>query len=227
MAERSLLDTVVGIASLAGLLAGGIWYATGLQNQLESAQREIAELRSRLETVSSNTATVARGEKGEQGERGETGPKGEKGDRGPPGAGGADLDAEGLREMVDRLVAEQVALLKIPTSSSQAATTTFVDSSGTFDLAKCIPVDQLRSNPSVTVKEGSEFCGADGQVLMVVGEVRVEAKKLFYQVPGDNLRSATMSSKTKVEWEKRPFVVQRFAENADGEGVATIRFVDG
>lgn len=71
MAERSMLDTVVGIGSLATLLAGGIWYATGLQNQLDTANRQINELRSKLDTVS-GPSTGAPGPQGPVGPAGET-----------------------------------------------------------------------------------------------------------------------------------------------------------
>ena len=142
MSERSLLDTVVGVASLGGLLAGGIWYATGLQNQLDDAKREITDLRAKLESVSSqNAVSAARGPKGEKGDPGDPGPQGPRGERGPQGEQGgqgpkgdqgssASLSPAQIQQVVEQVIA------KLPTNTTggNMKTVAYADSSQLFDL---------------------------------------------------------------------------------------------
>ncbi|MER9682612.1 collagen-like protein [Mesorhizobium sp. M0184] len=188
---RHLLDTVVGVVSLAGLLAGGIWYATGLQNQLDAAQREITDLRTKLDTVSAanSSAKGIKGDKGDPGDqgpiglrgpKGDVGPQGDAGPMGPPGKDGAGggIDEGELESLVDAAVTERMASL--PKSGEGVVT----QQPGVFDFSKCISVAALTVKETATIGPNLEICSSNGELLARITGVDKMSSRLYFEIPG-------------------------------------------
>lgn len=206
MAEgnRNLLDTAVGVVSLAGLLAGGIWYATGLQSQLDSAQREITDLRAKLDTVSAANVSAKgiKGDKGDLGDVGPTGPRGPKGDQGPQGdagpagkEGSGGVDESKLRALVAAAVAAQAAK-----SQPSVVNNALVDAAGKFDTSKCILDSDVRSVPLLTVKAGMQFCKADGTLLTIVEKI-APGNVILFRNPGSGRWYVYQGEKNGFKWD--------------------------
>lgn len=225
MAEgRNLLDTVVGIASLAGLLAGGIWYATGLQNQLEAAQREITDLRTRLETVSTaNSAVGPRGPKGDPGEPGSQGPRGERGpqgEMGPVGPAGPAGSASGLTEQqVRQIIQQQIA--STPAGSGGTVQLT-LDEADVFNASGCISVDSIKNLDVLTLREGQEFCERSGRLLARVNKFKINGYFVITR-PGDNDDSCSVETTCRMRWlGGKKYTYERVGEDDRGQ-VALLR----
>ncbi|MGV1867952.1 MULTISPECIES: hypothetical protein [unclassified Rhizobium] len=210
MAEgRNLLDTVVGIASLAGLLAGGIWYATGLQNQLESAQREITELRTKLEKVSTSEASVGprgpagpMGPKGDVGDPGPQGPRGllgPQGETGPSGNSSSTMSEAAIKDVVNTLVAQKLAAMpQVPSSSSGGSANASI-ASNPFDTTDCVPWESIKSMQVLTLKKNDTVCAADGRLMgTVVALAKAGFDGSFIQTtaPGDRDKASCRLNET-------------------------------
>jgi Collagen triple helix repeat (20 copies) len=216
MSERSLLDTVVGVASLGGLLAGGIWYATGLQNQLDAAQREITDLRTKLETVSSQNLTAGprgpKGEKGDPGEPGAQGPRGERGLQGEPGPTGADTQASISRSDVSKMISDALGALPAPTAGRVAS------KSSAFSNDECaLDTDFSRLDP-IEIRKGMTVCDASGRLLSTVDEVATRGYVgVGIVVPGRDRWWCSLNSVCQLPWiPNRKFVLERLADDNDG-----------
>lgn len=218
---RNLLDTVVGIVSLAGLLAGGIWYAAGLQNQLNAAQREIVELRTKLESVSNaGTAVGPRGPQGPKGDQGDSGPPGPRGPQGDPGpSGSAGNSGSGLNEQqVRELIQQAVRTLPAPTSIAAAPQT------GTeLDPKACLLSSQVMSSPSFSIAVGQEICDENGALLSTLIEI-TRKKSVFFMVPGKGTIGCSYGAKCSLPWMRgRIFHTERVTESGDASA-ANFRF---
>ncbi|MBB3461566.1 collagen-like protein [Rhizobium sp. BK377] len=233
MSERSLLDTVVGVASLGGLLAGGIWYATGLQNQLDDAKREITDLRAKLESVSSqNAVSAARGPKGEKGDPGDPGPQGPRGERGPQGEQGgqgpkgdqgssASLSPAQIQQVVEQVIA------KLPTNTTggNMKTVAYADSSQLFDLSRCITAAQVKTSLAIALQKGSEICDANGSLLQKVTKIRPDSRSVSFMAPDWGGWDCAQGNRCSFKFDPtRRFVIDRFGDN-NGEPVVTLRFL--
>lgn len=234
MAEgRNLLDTVVGIVSLAGLLAGGIWYATGLQNQLDAAQREITELRSKLETVSLSGPMTGppgprgpKGDKGDPGDPGDTGPQGqrgmqgEQGERGPKGEPGstASLDPSEIEKLVAQLVSERMAATPARVSGVDAPS---------LDTSKCLPLQDALALDVLPLKAGIELCEADGRLVARVEGINMSqtARWLNIVFLGQGRESCALEDRCRFSWagDKR-YIYERLISDG-GEQTAVLRSI--
>ncbi|NEI03678.1 hypothetical protein GUK34_02075 [Rhizobium leguminosarum] len=235
MAEgRNLLDTVVGIASLAGLLAGGIWYATGLQNQLESAQREITELRTRLEKVSASEGVV-----GPRGPAGPQGPKGDQGDVGPAGPQGergavVQASANAIPPISDTELNNRIAnliskkLSSVPNGAAIPSGTVSEQGATIFDSSRCNSVEAASRAEFIELHEGAEFCEQTGRLV-----VSARAPSANYVNFGDTIefvypgtdRTTVCGTKRLCELPWAPdkqFILERYKRGQDGI-VALIR----
>lgn len=222
MAEgRNLLDTVVGIVSLAGLLAGGIWYATGLQSQLDAAQREITELRTKLETVSPPLGVEGprgpKGDPGSEGPQGAQGPRGlqgEPGPMGPPGASGS--GSAGLTEsQVRQLIQQAVSSLPTPSAGSGGITVS-LGGEDVFNSSGCIPVSEVRSLEVLTLRKGQEFCEASGQLVAQVSTAEPRGY-VFITMPGNGWHQCNISDGCKFPWlGSKRYVFERVGEDEEG-----------
>lgn len=228
MAEgRNLLDTVVGIASLAGLLAGGIWYATGLQNQLDAAQREITELRTKLDTVSNpNGVPGPKGEPGPEGPQGPQGPRGlqgEPGPMGPPGPSGT--GAGGLTEtQVRQMIQQAISALPTPAAASTGVNVT-LGGADVFNASGCIPISAIRELEVLTLREGQEFCDTDGRLVGTVGSFSGRGSFVVKR-PGEPQDGCTPGSRCKMRWlGSKTYVYERVGEDDKGR-VALLRLAD-
>ncbi|NML73573.1 hypothetical protein HHL25_05470 [Rhizobium sp. S-51] len=227
MAEgRNLLDTVVGIVSLAGLLAGGIWYATGLQNQLDAAQREITELRTKLETVSKPSGIVGppgpKGDPGPEGPPGPQGPRGYQGDVGPMGPAGS--GAGGLSESQVRQLIQQ-AIQGLPAPSTSGGISVSLDGEDVFDSSGCIPVSGIKSLTTLKLRAGQEFCEADGRL---VGTVSQFFSKGGFAVkrPGEPSDNCSLGNRCKFRWlGSKTYIYERVGEDDKGP-VALLRLAE-
>ena len=216
MAEgRNLLDTVVGIVSLAGLLAGGIWYATGLQNQLESAQREISELRTRLEKVS-----PADGNIGPRGPKGDTGDMGPQGPRGPAGEPGPAIDQAEIMAMISRLAPARA-------SASQQSGNVPTVAETSLDTG-CRLNKEFADLRTFSVRTGIEVCDATGRVLAIVDKVTTDGFPDYigvnFKVPGSkDVFCWKEATSCQVPWlPGKAFYIERLSRDVDG-GVAVLR----
>ncbi len=232
MAEgRNLLDTVVGIVSLAGLLAGGIWYATGLQSQLDAAQREITELRTKLDTVSTPGGSEGprgpKGEVGPEGPQGPQGPRGFQGEAGPMGPPGTSASGSGglTESQVRQLIQQALSSLPASSSSSGGGSTVSVGGEDVFNSAGCIPVSELRSLQVLTLREGQEFCEADGRLVAKITLMR-DSGAFSYQQPGRGVGNCSVNSGCTFRWlGSKRYVYERFGQDERG-GVAMLRLAD-
>lgn len=218
MAEgRSLLDTVVGIASLAGLLAGGIWYATGLQNQLDSAKREIVELRTKLEVVSNPSGVP--GPRGPEGPQGPQGPRGLQGEPGPMGPSGpAGVSTGGLTEAQVRDIIKQ-AVAQLPTAKPGIISAN-MGSSAVFDTSTCIPIADVRGLQVLSLRRGQEFCEADGKLVAIIDSVESRGN-LKITLPGFGTDRCSINSSCTMRWlGGKRFVFERVGE--DDRGVVAL-----
>jgi hypothetical protein len=224
MAEgRNLLDTVVGIVSLAGLLAGGIWYATGLQNQLEAAQRELTELRTKLEKVSNAEATVgprgpsgAQGPKGDQGEPGPQGLRGERGLQGEPGpAGPTSIDQPTLARLIQDAVDRKILTLPSSATSPVAPLTSGLEA---FNTTSCIPASSVKNLPVLTLRAGQEFCASDGALLATVQEFNTRGDRLYMMRPGAGRLWCDLNEECTMRWfDGATYVFERTSEDGKGK----------
>jgi cbb3-type cytochrome oxidase subunit 3 len=232
-------EVIAALIAIVGFLIAGAWYVFSLQNQVEVAQREIIDLRSRLETIATINATKStKGDKGDPGEKGDAGPRGLRGEKGDPGEQGnagpkgemsepgaktasAELTSEQMEKLVD-LVAE-----KLPKVAPQASTNTvsYVDNSGTFDLSKCIPIEQVKTSKTLTLRKGSEICGPDGELLETVTKVHVDYKRIYFANPiSGNWSCDAGESHCSIHGDpQRYFSVERFSDESEKASVV-IRF---
>lgn len=230
MAEgRNLLDTMVGIVSLAGLLAGGIWYATGLQSQLDAAQREITELRTKLDTVSNPNGVPGpqgpKGDVGPEGPQGQQGPRGFQGEPGPMGPSGASgSGASGLTESQVRQMIQQ-AVAGLPTPSASGGISVALSGQDIFNSSGCIPVSEVRNLEVLTLREGQEFCEADGRLTAKITSI-AGTGTLFYTLPGKASSNCALNKQCKLRWlGAKTFVYERLGEDDKGP-VALLRLAD-
>lgn len=70
---KPIAEGMAALIAVIAFIGGGLWYVFTLQNQIESAQKEIVELRTRLETIATINASATNGLKGEKGDKGEKG----------------------------------------------------------------------------------------------------------------------------------------------------------
>jgi hypothetical protein len=222
MAEgRNLLDTVVGIVSLAGLLAGGIWYATGLQSQLDAAQREITELRTKLETVSPPVGVEGprgpKGDPGSEGPQGAQGPRGLQGEPGPMGPpGAATSGAGGLTEsQVKQMIQQAISSLPAPLAGSGGITVS-LGGEDVFNTAGCIPVSEVRNLEVLTLRQGQEFCEATGKLVAQVARAEPDGY-VSITMPGDGNHQCGLNSSCKFPWlGSKRYVFERVGEDEKG-----------
>lgn len=218
MAEgRNLLDTVVGVVSLAGLLAGGIWYATGLQSQLDAAQREITDLRARLEKVSFADGAVGRpspvGPKGELGDAGPPGPRGERGPIGPEGPAGKNgdtLSEEQVKAIALKLVqAELQNSALVPSSAASVATST-------VDGLDCLSAEALAKQSRFSLKSGDRICDQNSNVVAKVLNISHGDSSLQLVVPGGKKTICQQYAVCKFPWSNKSYIYEDMVV-ADGD----------
>lgn len=153
--NRSLLEFVGLLLAIITPVAGGVWYASGLQNELENAKREIVELRTRLEAVQQSSASGFRGQKGDKGDPGDPGPRGLQG---PPGE---TLSEEEVGRIIARYLANNPPTKAIPKTAS------VVDDASAKPDADCVDVGTLETS-SFQLKNGDKVCDQNGKLLATV-----------------------------------------------------------
>lgn len=218
MAEgRNLLDTVLGIASLTGLLAGGIWYATGLQNQLDAAQREITELRSKLDAVSTSTSSGIRGPKGDKGDTGDQGPRGERGPQGEMGPMGQSGGSGGfsetqIRQLVQQLVQQQIASTQNAVGTVQSS----INGSDVFSTSGCTNLSEVRNLDLLTLRPAQEFCDQSGRLVARVRKFS-ETQHVYIERPGESGDSCALGYSCKLRWlNGKSYTYERYGEDENG-----------
>lgn len=219
---RGLLDTVVGIASLVGLLAGGIWYATGLQNQLDAAKREIIELRTKLDSVATVDKTAGlRGPQGDKGDMGDTGPQGPRGERGPQGEKGPKgEDGKGVTQAeLDAAVVRAIAERPVQTTTAASTSTPSPSAVAMFDTGSCIASTQIKSSKYFVLSEGQEICGGDGELLTRFVGMGPGDSAMFFN-PGYGNWSCGPGQKCRFDWyQGKRFHLERAKAEADKPSV--------
>jgi hypothetical protein len=222
---RGLLDTVVGIASLIGLLAGGIWYATGLQNQLDAAQREITDLRAKLENVAmADKAVGPRGPKGDKGDIGDTGPQGLRGERGPQGepgpqGAGGGVDQQQIGQIVARIV--QAELAKMPAATGSSVTAEIPD---IFKAGSCISISNVNGKKIVFLQKNQEFCDESGALLARIDDIRSSPPYTILATRPGKLRwVCQINNRCSLPWsDSSKYIYERIGKD-DNVAIAMLR----
>ncbi len=237
MAEggKSFLDTAGGLITLVGAVAGLTAYCVSLQFSLNQANREIERLDKQVEVLATKPPAGVPGPKGDKGDKGETGPQGPAGPQGPRGLqgeqgpmgspGAAGSTSGGLTEAQVRQLIQQ-ALSSIPTASSSGGTITVtLGGEDIFRSAGCIPVSSVRNLQVLTLREGQEFCEADGRLIARIG--RIEASGYFnVSRPGLMGDGCGLGNQCNMRWlGGKRFVYERVGEDDKGK-VALLRLVN-
>jgi hypothetical protein len=222
----SVAEVTAAVIAILTALVVVVWYVFSLQNQVEVAQREIVELRSRIETIAAASADKSKGEKGEPGERGpkgekgdagERGLRGEKGDKGDPGSGG-NVDQTALRSLILDTVRVEVA--KLPAaSSSVSASSDINEAMELFNANGCISVNDVKGKELLTLKAGMEFCDASGRVVLRFTEVATNrTSTIYFTKPGRGTDNCYYEHKCDFfdTFFGNSYVYERFADEGDG-----------
>lgn len=221
---RNLLDTVVGIVSLAGLLAGGIWYATGLQNQLDAAQREITELRTKLDSVTMpNGMPGPKGDPGPEGPPGPQGPRGLRGEPGPMGPPGEIASSATGPSMAEVEAAIAKAIANLPSTLNKGTVVSAeTQAAAAFQAGTCLSAAEISAASAFALSEGQEICGNDGELLTTVQAI--DRITVFFTSPGYPNWSCRKTDKCTFAWlENRRFFVERTVKSGD-KWTASFRF---
>lgn len=228
MTEHAWLK-VVGIAGtlipIGGALIGLGIYVGNLTNQIEASRSEVQVLKgqvSQLQDILQKTqAAAATGLPGPKGDKGDPGERGEQGPRGERGLPGASTDQEAILSTVKEIVRAEIVSLKSALPASSSSGSTFVDTSGGFDLSKCVPVEQVRKAKTLPLKEGTEVCDDDGSLLVQVTDIQSSAITFFG--PGTGSWYIDRGSRNSFDWdEDRIYFIERISSGK--EPAATIRF---
>ncbi len=224
--------TVTTILGFIGVVGGVAAYGATLKNQFDASQTKIVQLETQVATLreqlDKSHGTLAgqgpRGPKGDKGDPGDPGPagsRGPQGDPGAPGTGGA-IDQVALAMAVDAAIAKRLASL--PSGAGAA----IVDAGSLFDLGSCALDTEVKSKQVIAVKEGMQFCKADGTLLATVKKIRPTSGNvrgyITFSLPEDANWTISTGNTGRFAWDsKRQFTIERFSETESGD-VASLRF---
>ncbi len=229
MAEtnKSFLETLGGVITIGGVVAGLTAYCVSLQFGLNQASREIERLDKQISSLSSSQSNAQQGVRGPKGEQGEVGPEGPRGPVGPAGPKGekgepgtAVLDSSEIIALVNKTVAER--LNQLPKVSTNTASVTPAVPQ-VYDTTSCIDVAAVKNSPMLSLRKAMEICAPDGQLLTKV--IGVFENYISFSNPDVGRWNCGLGAKCGFAWDKsRQFFIERSSDQ-NGELVALIRFV--
>lgn len=232
---KKIMGDLPSLITVAGaLIALGIWVGN-LKNQVDNSQTEVAQLRGqvtqlqdRLQKFQSTPAAGMRGaagpkgDKGDVGDPGPQGPKGERGLQGPKGEDGvststsATLTPEQIQQLTDQVIG------KLPKANGQSPV--LVDNNHLFDLSKCILSSNVKTSPTVVLKEGSEICDASGALLPKLEDINPSRNYISFSSPGRGHLTCDSGRPCSFDFDStRQFVIERIGEQ-DEEKIVLLRF---
>jgi hypothetical protein len=227
MAEgsKSFLETAGGLITLVGAVAGLTAYCVSLQFSLNQANREIERLDKQVEVLATKAPSGLPGPKGDMGPRGPEGPQGPRGFQGEPGPvgpqGPAGSGSGGLTESQVRQMIQQ-ALSSLPApSSSGGGISVSLGGEDVFDSSSCIPVAEVKRLATLTLRQGQEFCEADGRLVATVKMERTGF--VIITRPGEPSDRCGLNSKCRMRWlGSKSYIYERVGEDEKGQ-VALLR----
>jgi hypothetical protein len=221
------------LLSIGGVLISLGIYVENLTNQIEASRSEVqllkgqvTQLQDILQKTQAASVSGMRGPKGEKGDQGEQGLRGERGPQGEPGpSGNADSISEAsVAKTVREIVSAEIATALMSGPQSSSATNHLIDTSGGFDLSKCILIDDAIKQDAITVTKGTEFCDKSGMLLTQVSDIA--NRRVYFMTPGIGSGSTGQTDRDHFRWDKgRKFYPERFSEDDKGRRIAVLRFV--
>ena len=230
MAEggKSFLDTAGGLITLVGAVAGLTAYCVSLQFSLNQANREIERLDKQVGVLATQAPSGVPGPKGDTGPQGPEGPQGPRGFQGEPGPmglpGPAGSGSGGLTESQVRQMIQQ-AISGLPTPTSGGGVNINLSGEDVFDAAGCIPVAEVKKLTTLTLRQGQEFCEADGRLVATVKNMD-RTGFLLISRPGESNDRCGLNSKCRMRWlGSKSYIYERVGEDDKGQ-VALLRLAD-